>query len=161
MASCLNYLLIGILISGSFFWYRRNYCRSLLHLLTAQLGFWFRLDKLVLKMTLERIRAVCLHNVHSVYVMCAGLGERRGPTGGNWHQKLKKKTTKGTFWRLRVEAQTALGEMWKMCGEARSSSFGSQLTISFVWVTPLKQKSVLFHHMLESVRIWIKFHQPY
>lgn len=61
-------------------------------------------------MTLERIRALCLHNVHSVCVMCAGLGERRGPAGKELASKIKEKATKGTSWRLRVEAQTALGE---------------------------------------------------
>lgn len=66
--------------------------------------------------------------------------------------KIKAKMTKGRSSKRAVAAQTAFGAAWKMCSEARSSSFGYQLTISFVRVTPLKQKSVLFHHMLESVR---------
>lgn len=60
------------------------------------------------------------------------VGRASGSNGKELASKIKEKTTKGTSWRLRVEAQTALGEMWKMCSEARSSSFGSQLTISFI-----------------------------
>lgn len=46
--------------------------------------------------------------------------------------KIKEKMTKGTSSKQTVVVQTELGEMWKMCSEARSSSFGYQLTISFV-----------------------------
>lgn len=47
-----------------------------------------------------------------------------------------------------------------LCTKGKSRNLGYQLTISFIWVTPLKQKSVLFHHMLASVSVWKQFHQP-
>lgn len=51
---------------------------------------------------------------------------------GELVSKIKEKMTKGTSSKQAVVVQTAFGEMWKMCSEARSSSFGYQLTISFV-----------------------------
>lgn len=83
-------------------------------------------------MTFEKIRAVCLHNVYSVYVMYAVLGERWSSMKSELVSKIKEKMTKGISSKQTVAVQTAFGEMWKMCSEARSSSFGYQLTISFV-----------------------------
>lgn len=103
-------------------------CTARFLIQSGQISFGFFLKK----MTFEK--NPCGVPALRMYGVCSERRIRRTPESdeGELVSKNKEKMTKGTSSKQTVVVQAAFGEMWKMCSEARSSSFGYQLTISFV-----------------------------